>query len=59
MAVSALADAEKKLRTHALSFKLGEAAEEVLHLPFTAPSDWIEDSYRLVAPKKLIARLQG
>jgi hypothetical protein len=33
MAVSALADAEKKLRTHALSFKLGEAAEEVLHLP--------------------------
>jgi hypothetical protein len=34
MAVSALAVAEKKLRTHALSFKLGEAAEEVLNLPF-------------------------
>ena len=66
-----------------LTVKLGAASDEVLHLPFTAPTgyglgksgwvtarftsseqppveilcDWIVDSYRLVAPKKLAVRL--
>jgi predicted DNA-binding protein (MmcQ/YjbR family) len=67
-----------------VTVKLGAASDEVLQLPFTAPTgyglgksgwvtarfapgekppveilcDWIEESYRLVAPKKLVALLE-
>ena len=64
------------------SVKLPESSEEVLGLPFTAPTgyglgksgwvtvpladlplevlrDWVEESYRIVAPKRLVATLDG
>jgi predicted DNA-binding protein (MmcQ/YjbR family) len=39
--------------------KAGWVTVPVSDLPFTALRDWVEESYRIVAPKRLVAELDG